>query len=85
MELEMVSKVERERAALEAAERDLAERKTRLAELEKQEAEKELQKLLKRVGNDRARRLMELAVAVKPKVAIEALEKMVPSGSGKPS
>ena len=54
----MVSKVERERAALEAAERDLAERKTRLA---------------------------ELAVAVKPKVAIEALEKMVPSGSGKPS
>ena len=43
------------------------------------------EKLLKRVGNDRARRLMELAVAVKPKVAIEALEKMVPSGSGKPS
>lgn len=81
----MVSKVERERAALEAAERHLAERKTRLAELEKEEAEKELQKLLKRVGNERARRLMELAVAVKPKVAIEALEKMLPAGSGKPS
>ena len=81
----MVSKVERERAALEAAERDLAERKTRLAELEKEEAEKELQKLLKRVGNERARKLMELAVTVKPKVAIEALEKLVASGSAKPS
>ena len=31
----MVSKVERERAALEAAEQDIAERKKRLAQMEK--------------------------------------------------
>ena len=37
----MVSKVERERAALEAAEQDLADRRKRLAEMEKEEAEKE--------------------------------------------
>ena len=36
----MVSKVEREQAAIAAAENDLAERKKRLAELKKEEAEK---------------------------------------------
>ena len=34
----MVSKVERERAALEAAEQDIAERKKRLAQMEKDHA-----------------------------------------------
>ena len=76
----MVSKVERERAALEAAEKDLSERKRRLAEMEKEEAEKELAKLVRKVGHQRAVRLLELAVDVKPKNAIEALEKIAPAG-----
>ena len=76
----MVSRVERERAALEAAEKDLSERKRRLAEMEKEEADKELAKLVRKVGHQHAVRLLELAVDVKPKNAIEALEKIVPAG-----
>ncbi|WP_188710099.1 hypothetical protein [Novosphingobium marinum] len=80
MELKMVSKVERERAALEAAEQDIAERKKRLAQMEKEEAGKELARLVRKVGHERSVRLLELAVSVKPKSAIEALEKMEPAG-----
>lgn len=76
----MVTKVERERAALEAAEKDLAERKKRLAQMEKEEAEKKLARLTKKVGFDRAITLLELAAKAKPQVAIEALEKL----AGKP-
>lgn len=72
----MVSKVERERAALEAAEKELAERKKKLAGLEQQEAEKQLAKLVRIVGQDRAIQILELAVKVKPKTAIDALTKL---------
>ena len=58
----MVSKLERERSALAAAEKELEERRQKLAELEREEAEREA--------------LLELAVKVKPKVAISALEKL---------
>ena len=78
--MKMVSKVERERAALEAAEQDIAERKKRLAQMEKEEAGKELARLVRKVGHERSVRLLELAVSVKPKSAIEALEKMEPAG-----
>ena len=78
----MVSKVEREQAAIAAAENDLAERKKRLAGLKKEGAEKELSKLTKKVGQERAIRLLELAVKVKPKVAIEALEKVATGAQG---
>ena len=50
----MVSKVERERAALEAAEQDIAERKKRLAQMEKEEAGKELARLVRKVGHERS-------------------------------
>ena len=76
----MVSKVERERAALEAAEQDIAARKKRLAQMEKEEAGKELARLVRKVGHERSVRLLERAVSVKPKSAIEALEKMEPAG-----
>jgi len=69
----MVSKVERERLALEQAEKDLRERRKRLAQLQEEEAEKTLARLVKRVGRDRAVELLELAVEMKPKVAIERL------------
>jgi len=78
----MVTKVEREQAAIAAAENDLAERKKRLAELKKEEAEKELSKLTKKVGQERSIRLLELAVEVKPKAAIEALEKVATGAQG---
>ena len=78
----MVSKVERERAALEAAEQDLADRRKRLAEMEKEEAEKDVARLVKKVGHERAIRLLDLAVNVKPKSAIEALEKIAPNAPG---
>lgn len=53
----MVSKLERERSALAAAEKELEERR-------------------QKVGQDTAIALLELAVKVKPKVAISALEKL---------
>jgi len=75
-ECAMVSKLERERFALAAAEKDLEERRQKLAELEREEAERELNRLIKKVGQDAAIALLELAVKVKPKVAISALEKL---------
>ncbi len=72
----MVSKLERERSALAAAEKELEERRHKLAELEREEAERELNRLIKKVGQDTAIALLELAVKVKPKVAISALEKL---------
>ena len=47
---------------------------------EKEEAGKELARLVRKVGHERSVRLLELAVSVKPKSAIEALEKMEPAG-----
>ncbi|MFZ5665812.1 MULTISPECIES: hypothetical protein [unclassified Sphingopyxis] len=75
-ECAMVSKLERERSALAAAEKDLEERRQKLAELEREEAERELNRLIKKVGQDTAIALLQLAVKVKPKVAISALEKL---------
>jgi restriction endonuclease Mrr len=75
-ECAMVSKLERERSALAAAEKDLEERRQKLAELEREEAERELNRLIKKVGQDTAIALLELAVKVKPKVAISVLEKL---------
>ena len=72
----MVSNLERERSALAAAEKELEERRQKLAELETEEAERELNRLIKKVGQDTAIALLELAVKVKPKVAISALEKL---------
>lgn len=74
----MASKVERERAALQQAEADLAERKKRLAELEQQEAEKHLAKLVRKVGQKRAIEILELSAVMKPAVAIETLKKSAP-------
>jgi restriction endonuclease Mrr len=75
-ECAMVSKLERERSALAAAEKVLEERRQKLAELEREEAERELNRLIKKVGHDTAIALLELAVKVKPKVAISTLEKL---------
>lgn len=72
----MKSKIEREREALEQAEQELRERKARLAELEKEEAAKSLDKLVKRVGRERAVEILELSAQVKPKVAIEKLREL---------
>ena len=48
----------------------------KLAELEQEEAEKQLARLVRKVGQDRAIQLLELAVKVKPKAAIDALTKL---------
>ena len=71
----MVSKVEREQKAIAAAETELAERKKNLEQLKKDEAQKQIARLAKKVGHERTVKLLELAVEVKPDVAIAALEK----------
>ncbi|MBA4044682.1 MAG: hypothetical protein C0471_09725 [Erythrobacter sp.] len=73
---EMVSKVERERRALEAAEKDLQERREKLVELEREEAQRELDRCLKKVGSEHALELLRLAIKVKPKAAVAALRDM---------
>lgn len=70
----MASKLDREREAIQQAEAELEERKRRLLELEKEETEKEIQRLVKKVGTREAIGILGLAVAVKPRVAIEVLE-----------
>lgn len=72
----MKSKVEREREALEQAEKDLRERKAKLAEMEKQEAAKAIDKLVKSVGRERAVEILELSLQLKPKVALERLREL---------
>jgi hypothetical protein len=75
----MVSKVERERAALEQAQKEVEERRKRLAELEEEEQQKALEKLVKKVGRPNAIEILELSAAMKPKVAIDLLKQ--PKGS----
>lgn len=72
----MKSKIEREREALEQAERDLRERKAKLAQLEKEETAKAVDKLVKSVGHDRAVEILELSLKVKPKTAIDKLREL---------
>jgi hypothetical protein len=72
----MKSKVEREREALEQAEQELRDRRARLAALEKEEAAKAIDKLVKSVGQDRAVEILELSAKIKPKVAIEKLREL---------
>ncbi|MGF7156196.1 hypothetical protein [Novosphingobium gossypii] len=70
----MASKLDREREAIQQAEVELEERKRRLLEMEKEETEKEIQRLVKKVGTGEAIGILGLAVAMKPRVAIEVLE-----------
>lgn len=79
----MKSKVEREREALEQAEKDLRERKAKLAELEKQEASKAIDKLVKSVGREQAVEILELSLQVKPKVALGKLRELAGDGGKK--
>ncbi|KHL24297.1 hypothetical protein PK98_15160 [Croceibacterium mercuriale] len=78
----MKSKVEREREALEQAEQELRERRAKLAELEKQESAKAIDKLVKSVGRERAIEILELSLQVKPKVALDKLRELA-GGSAK--
>lgn len=71
----MSSKVERERAALQEAERDLEARRRKLAELEEEEEQKALDKLVKKVSRKRAIEILELSLQVKPKAAVERLKR----------
>lgn len=72
----MKSKIEREREALEQAEKDLRERKAKLAQLEKEEAAKAVDRLVKSVGHDRAVEILELSLKVKPKAALDKLREL---------
>jgi len=70
----MASKLDREREAIQQAEAELVERKRRLVALEREETDKELQRLIKKVGTREAIGILGLASILKPRVAIEALE-----------
>ncbi|GFE77811.1 hypothetical protein [Novosphingobium sp. TCA1] len=73
----MASKLDREREAIQQAEVELEERKKRLIVLEQEETEKEIQRLVKKVGSREAIGILGLAATIKPRVAIEALEAWV--------
>lgn len=70
----MAGKLEREREAIAAAERELLERRNRLAEMEREEQEKELQRLVKRLSIETAIAVLTRVVELKPKAALEALD-----------
>lgn len=69
----MAGKLDKERDAIAAAERELAERRSRLAEMEREEQEKELQRLVKKLSVDTAITILTKAVDLTPKAALEAL------------
>ncbi|WP_103727495.1 hypothetical protein [Novosphingobium sp. HII-3] len=77
----MAGKLDKEREAIAAAERELAERRSRLAEMEREEQEKELQRLVKKLSIDVAIDILTRAAEMKPKAAIEALAAV----AGKPA
>ncbi|EJL22829.1 hypothetical protein PMI02_04414 [Novosphingobium sp. AP12] len=70
----MAGKLDKEREAIAAAERELVERRNRLVEMEREEREKELQRLVKKLTVESAIAILTRAVELKPKVALEALE-----------
>ncbi|MGE4404293.1 hypothetical protein [Pseudomonas sp.] len=69
----MAGKLDREREAIAAAERDLIERRNRLAEMEREEQEKELQRLVKKLSVETSIAILARAVELKPKAALDAL------------
>lgn len=73
-ENQMASKIDREREAIQQAEAELEERKKRLQEMEREETERELHKLVRKVGIEQSIALLGMAVSMKPKRAIEVLE-----------
>ncbi|MFC0205315.1 hypothetical protein [Novosphingobium soli] len=77
----MAGKLDKEREAIAAAERELAERRSRLAEMEREEQEKELQRLVKKLTIETAIAVLKRAVEAKPKAALDALNAV----SGRPS
>lgn len=70
----MVGKLDKEREAIAAVERMLAERRNRLIEMEREEREKELERLVKRLTIESAIAILTRAVELKPKAALEALQ-----------
>ncbi|MEO1489837.1 MAG: hypothetical protein AAFR88_10450 [Pseudomonadota bacterium] len=69
----MVTKVEREKAALAKAEAAVAEKKKLIAKLEAEELEKNLDKAIKSLGKEDALAILEAAAKLKPETAIKRL------------
>lgn len=80
----MAGKLDKEREAIAAAERELVERRNRLVEMEREEREKELQRLVKKLTIEFAIAILTRAVEVKPKAALEALQAVGEKAVGKP-
>lgn len=80
----MAGKLDKEREAIAAAERELVERRNRLVEMEREEREKELQRLVKKLTIESAIAILTRAVDLKPKAALEALQAVGETGVGKP-
>ncbi|WP_159987342.1 hypothetical protein [Novosphingobium sp. 18052] len=80
----MAGKLDKEREAIAAAERELVERRNRLVEMEREEREKELQRLVKKLTIESAIAILTRAVDLKPKAALEALQAVGEKAVGKP-
>lgn len=80
----MAGKLDKEREAIAAVERELVERRNRLVEMERQEREKELQRLVKKLTVESAIAILTRAVELKPKAALEALQAVAEKAVGKP-
>jgi hypothetical protein len=80
----MAGKLDKEREAIAAAERELVERRNRLVEMEREEREKELQRLVKKLTVESAIAILTRAVELKPKVALEALQAAGEKAASKP-
>jgi len=80
----MAGKLDKEREAIAAAERELVERRNRLVEMEREEREKELQRLVKKLTVEAAIAILTRAVELKPKVALEALQAAGEKAASKP-
>jgi len=80
----MAGKLDKEREAIAAAERELVERRNRLVEMEREEREKELQRLVKKLTIESAIAILTRAVEVKPKAALEALQAVGEKATSKP-
>lgn len=80
----MAGKLDKEREAIAAAERELVERRNRLVEMEREEREKELQRLVKKLTIESAIAILTRAMDLKPKAALEALQAVGEKAVGKP-
>lgn len=73
-------KIQKELDAIRKTERELKDRKAKVAELERVDREKRMARLVRKIGTDNAIELLDAATHLGPKLAVDLLKDKVSKG-----